>query len=59
MVSADGKLTWIVLKLRPFPEDSVWKAQGKIAPDMQTGEEAARIIEKEKYTPLHPMLKQK
>ncbi|SHL54201.1 hypothetical protein SAMN05720764_11623 [Fibrobacter sp. UWH5] len=54
LVTEDGKQTWILLKLRPFPDDSVWKAEGKIAPDMQTGEETDHIIEKEKYAPLHP-----
>lgn len=54
LVSADGKSSFILVKLRPFPEDSVWKAEGKIAPDMQTGAEAYNIINKAEYAPLHP-----
>lgn len=54
LVSADGKNTFVIVKLRPFPEDSVWKAEGKIAPDMQTGAEAYDIIHKPEYAPLHP-----
>jgi hypothetical protein len=54
LISKDRKQAWISVKLRPFPEDSVWKAEGKIAPDMQTGEEAARIVAKEKYASLNP-----
>lgn len=54
LVTADGRYTWIRVKLRPFPEDSVWKAEGKISPDMQTGTEAARIIEKPEYASLNP-----
>ena len=54
LISSDRKQSFINVKLRPFPEDSVWKAEGKNAPDMQTGEETAKIIAKEKYAPLHP-----
>lgn len=53
LISQDGRFAWILAKLRPFPEDSVWKAEGKVAPDMQTGEETRHIIEKEKYAALH------
>lgn len=54
LVSKDGKQTWILLKLRPFPEDSVWKAQGVISPSMSTGQELHKIIMKPEYAPLHP-----
>ena len=54
LISSDRKQSFINVKLRPFPEDSVWKAEGKNAPDMQTGEETAKIIAKEKYASLHP-----
>lgn len=54
MVSADGTMTWIMVKLRPFPEDSVWKKMSNIAPDMLTGKEAGHIIGKAKYAELSP-----
>lgn len=54
LVTADGRYTWILVKLRPFPEDSVWKSEGKISPDMQTGNETAHVIEKSEYASLNP-----
>lgn len=54
LVSRDGTMTWIMVKLRPFPADSVWKKTTGIGPDMMTGGEAERIVQKEKYAPLHP-----
>ena len=54
MVSSDGTMTWIMVKLRPFPEDSVWKQTSDIAPDMLTGKETGRIIGKAKYAELAP-----
>lgn len=54
LVSKDGTMTWIMVKLRPFPADSVWKKTSDIAPDMVTGKEAGRIITKAKYAELLP-----
>ena len=54
MVSSDGTMTWIMVKLRPFPADSVWKKTSNIAPDMVTGKETGHIIGKEKYAELSP-----
>lgn len=54
MVSHDGTMTWIMVKLRPFPEDSVWKKTSNIAPDMMTGKETGHIIRKAKYAELYP-----
>ena len=54
LLSKDGTMTWIMVKLRPFPADSVWKKTSDIAPDMVTGKEAGRIITKAKYAELSP-----
>ena len=54
LVSKDGTMTWIMVKLRPFPADSVWKKTSDIAPDMVTEKEAGRIITKAKYAELSP-----
>ena len=54
MVSTDGTMTWLMVKLRPFPADSVWKKTSDMAPDMITGREAGHIIGKEKYAELSP-----
>lgn len=55
LISADGKLSWILVKLRTFPEDSVWKQTSNIAPDMITGAETHHIITKPEYASLHPL----
>lgn len=54
LISKDGRLSWIVIKLRPFPEDSVWKKETTVSPDIQTGGEVDRIIHKPQYASLHP-----
>lgn len=53
-MSKDGRLSWIMVKLRPFPEDSVWKKEGTIAPDLITGAEVEKIISKSCYAQLNP-----
>ncbi|SUB89852.1 multidrug efflux protein [Porphyromonas macacae] len=55
LVSQDGRQTWILLKLRPFPADSVWnREKGAISPDMITGKELEKIILKPEYASLIP-----
>ena len=55
LVSSDGTQTWILLKLRPFPADSVWvQVKGAISPEMITGKELEHIINKPEYASLHP-----
>ncbi|ERJ86356.1 hypothetical protein HMPREF1989_01341 [Porphyromonas gingivalis F0566] len=55
LVSKDGTLTWILLKLNPFPSDSVWnKGKGAVAPEMVVGRELENIIRKPEYAALHP-----
>ncbi len=55
LVSKDGTLSWIILKLRTFPEDSVWnKGKNAVGPEVLTGNELEHIITKDKYQKLHP-----
>lgn len=54
LISEDGRLSWIVIKLRPFPADSVWKKETTVSPAILTGEEVDRIIHKPQYASLHP-----
>jgi len=54
LISKDGQLSWIMLKLRAFPKDSVWKKTSTVAPDIITGEEVERIMKKPQYASLHP-----
>ncbi len=54
LISKDGKKAWTLVKLRAFPSEEEWKANGNVSPDIITGEEVARIITKEKYASIHP-----
>lgn len=54
LVSKDGRLTWILLKLRAFPEDTVWKKTSSKSPEFISGQEAERIISKAKYKAINP-----
>lgn len=55
LISKDGRLSWILLKLRPFPDDSVWnQGKGAASPETITGRELHKIISKPEYTSLHP-----
>jgi len=54
LISKDGNMSWIMVKLRAFPEDSVWKKQGNVSPDIITGQEVERIIKKPEYASLSP-----
>ncbi|MBQ9212398.1 MAG: MMPL family transporter [Bacteroidales bacterium] len=54
LVSKDGTMSWILVKLRPYPADSVWRAEGIEAPENQTGREAMNICFKDKYSSLNP-----
>ena len=56
LVSKDGTMSWILVKLRPYPADSVWRAEGLEAPENQTGREAINICFKDKYKPLNPKI---
>ncbi len=54
LVTPDGKKAWTLVKLRAFPSEEEWKAQGTVSPDIITGEEVDHIITKAKYASLHP-----
>lgn len=55
LVSKDARLTWILLKLRPFPADSVWNTgKGAVSPELLTGRELEHILRKPEYASLHP-----
>ena len=54
LISEKGDLSWIMVKLRAFPKDSVWKQQGTVSPDIITGEEVEHIIKKAEYASLNP-----
>ena len=54
LVSKDGRMSWIMVKLRTFPKDSVWKKQGNVSPDIVTGQEVEHIIRKPEYASLSP-----
>lgn len=55
LVSKDGKQTWIILKLRNFPEKKIWeKEKNPIVPEYLTGAEVEKIISKNKYKAISP-----
>ena len=54
LVSAKGDLSWIMVKLRTFPADSVWKQNSSVSPEIVTGQEVLHIIRKPQYASLHP-----
>ena len=54
LISKKGDLSWIMVKLRAFPKDSVWKKTSTVAPDIITGQEVEHIIKKPQYASLHP-----
>ena len=55
LISRDGRQSWILVKLRPFPADSVWmKESGVRSPEAVTGDELRKIVTKSEYTALHP-----
>ena len=54
LVSKDGRLSWVILKLRTFPEDSVWMKTNHNSIEYFTGEETDKIIKKDKYKAISP-----
>lgn len=54
LVSKDGRFSWIILKLRTFPEDSVWMKTNHNSVEYFTGEETEKIIKKDKYKAISP-----
>ena len=52
LISKDGKFSWILLKLMPFPETA--KEKGK-SPEAMIGEQTHKIISKEKYKAIAPL----
>ena len=52
LVSQDGRQTWIMVKLLPFPKD--WQDKYDTYPQLMVGEAVARIIADDRYADLHP-----
>lgn len=49
LVSADARETWLVLALRPFPEEAEWLAAGAQNPLYQVGEPAIKVLTDPKW----------
>lgn len=54
LVSKDATMTWILVKLRPFPEENEWRKISDMSPELLTGKEVAHIINKPQYQDLSP-----
>lgn len=52
LISKDTRQSWVMLKLRTFPED--WRKESKLSPENMTGLEIEKIVKNEKYTSLNP-----
>lgn len=56
LISKDGKLTWILLKLLPFPENASCKeGHETISAEMKVGQQVNHILSKSKYTAINPL----
>ena len=53
LISSDGKQTWILIKLLPFPAD--WQDTYEEYPQLMVGSKVDQIISKEEYSILNPM----
>ncbi len=54
LISSDGSMTWLMVKLRPFPPAEEWTKTSSMSPDMVSGLQTERIISKPCYSSLHP-----
>jgi predicted RND superfamily exporter protein len=52
LISSDGRQTWIMIKLLPFPEE--WEDQFEEYPQLMVGSAVDHILGKEKYEELNP-----
>lgn len=52
LISSDGKQTWIMIKLLPFPEQ--WEDQYEEYPQLMVGSAVDQILGKEVYAELNP-----
>jgi len=52
LISSDGKQTWIMIKLLPFPEQ--WEGQYEEYPQLMVGSAVDQILGKEIYAELNP-----
>ena len=52
LISSDGRFSWIILRLTPYPEG--WRSKDNKSADMVVGEVAATIIRQDKYSSLNP-----
>lgn len=55
LVTEDGKQTWILLKLRPFPNDSVWRPRARLLQICRPAKKPTTLSKKKsthRYTPM-------
>ena len=52
IVSDDARQTWILLRLKTYPEK--WRSETNQGPDITAGTVASKIIAQDKYALLHP-----
>lgn len=55
LISKDGKMSWILLKLLPFPDgEKVKDGNQTVSPEMKIGKQVTHILNKKKYQVLNP-----
>ncbi|PIE74645.1 MAG: hypothetical protein CSA18_04120 [Deltaproteobacteria bacterium] len=54
LVSEDGRYTWLMLRLKPMPDD--WSEKGIENPELAIGRIAHEVVDQEKYAFLKPKL---
>ncbi|WP_020586645.1 efflux RND transporter permease subunit [Desulfobacter curvatus] len=52
LISADGRFSWIMLRLTPYPEG--WRSKDNKSAEMEVGKVATTIIRQDKYASLNP-----
>ncbi len=52
LISGDGRYSWIILRLTPYPEG--WRSKDNQSAEIVVGRTAASIIRQDKYAPLTP-----
>ncbi len=54
LVSDNSKQTWVILRLKPYPDTKEWLKTHDETPELLAAEEAEKIINQDKYKILHP-----
>ena len=54
MISDDSKQTWVMLRLKTYPDTKEWLKTHDSTPELLVGEEVIKIVNQDKYKMLNP-----